>query len=1444
MSDLCTLGSRPGMECVPLRSPADPYHYHHVTDQTKSLQELQNEVGALLEFRDLVIETFPDLKTKMASSTANSTLTGIPSSSLASRREWEPGIRSRRKLTYKDSSSVVSSAAAAAAAAAAASSSAELHQHSSSSLIRSRSNSHSGKKEPKSGEGNNGSVVIQDSGFSTETSSSKETHSASSTTGGATSGGITIISGQGTTVSNTPINRLTVDTENELWNLLDVIHRKSNRLREEVDALQQLEREKCRTNQLNNNINNHTAVVSSTSNLNHIHSSSSNSNSSSSSSSSSGNLPHTHQPPGVPSANGSNVVSLAKTFQNQLLVDIVNKDDVQILRKERDRLFDKLSEYEAEAIASRIRTSKMQDEVDALALAKRELEDQLKAALSQKLELSSRVHDLHQQYTAGNKSAPSSPDSIKSRHPLTPGLRKHSSTDSTTSTIIATPSHLSTSPSSGSQTTTTTPATHHLLKPRFSQSSFAPVKGGLSVSVGSSNGSTSGSSSGSTKVPIPTTTTPLAVIAATSGAAELDPEDALSQRLGATAYPDDLGKLDGLVSSPARLSKVRMTDSKKIAAILLESNIVELQRHLLTITVQNQVLQQRLDQATRSRIFLNKKLDKSKEDIDDLKFRLEEKTIELEGTKAQLRVLESKQQLHQQQSASKSSSSSGFSPEHHAHHQLPTTASVGGSPASSATKGPSVVSTSAGGIVSHQHRSASTSELAQLSPVHHHHHLLHHQQQQQHRELTLRLAQSQVSTPSMKAMTPLAMDEILQHSSSTESAQDQAERDGGRLQCPETPRRRPSKIPLAGTKGYAAPKPPTGRNFLASQQRGDKNSPSPSGSLTNKSLNKSTGSLNMKSTGPSSITSKDKKDASLNRPDSAQSWRRDTSLEKSRSSSIPVSKGAGSPTVVKPAMAATMVSSSPLPKAKRDSLTTRVKNLDSLSRFQSGSGASASTGNLSKSSSKKDLSSSFTTGQLRDRKQSSSAIRRVSSASVGRGSSSGSSGEQNNNGNGSSGGGAADTGSSGSGDNGKARRTNTFRVTKPTLMPPLKINSAKVSPPRGRFASNIPTIVTPRTVTAPALIITSSSPVTTGGRHPPRSSSPSSSSSADSSPSSVTTITTIESHSSSTAVTPAPSRDLIAEYLAAKSRSQQAPAIFNSKLPPSGPHDEHQQLALAYKHPILLMDEEENVVYCSVSSSIGKERNREVDVEYVDDNSIELLDAKEEIGEGEQESLIVPKPKKIAFQSKASPLKSSDDIDGKCRLVGKVNPNILKTWEQLSGEGSEKNFCNHKRSHSKNSLITVTSSENSAGDKQSCLIFYRNQFDGVEAGEEAFNFRVMRSRHHGEAISEDSTTVADLEEEDDEEEEPVMATAAVSMATSTATTATTNTDTTTSSEGCYDFYDSIDDSSNRITGLRVTEEDDEEEDEEEEEYALAAGEGLADFTSLDRKKLMWSIDVE
>lgn len=1015
-SDLCTLGSRPGMECVPLRSPADPYHYHHVTDQTKSLQELQNEVGALLEFRDLVIETFPDLKTKMASaSAANSTLTGIPSSSLASsRREWEPGIRTRRKLTQKDhlshshqvsvvGGSSIAPSSGGGGGVVVTSTTGDIHhahhhhhhhqhqQHNSSSLIsRSRSNSQSGgsssggggggssgghRKEPKSGDAqSSGSVVIQDSGFSTETSSSKETHSASSSTGNGLLQGTINVSN--TTSANH--QRLAADTEDELWNLLDVIHRKSNRLREEVDALQQLEREKCRTNVLNNNQNQNvinatsgsgSSRSSNSSNNNHHHHIHSGSNSSSSSS---GNLPHHHHV--APSTTTTTASGLAKTFQNQLLVDVVNKDDVQILRKERDRLFEQLSDYEAEAMASRIRASKMQDEVDVLAAAKRDLEGQLQAALSQKLELNTKIHDLHQQFV--NKSAPSSPDSIKSRHhlPLTPSgglLRKHSSTDSTTTTL-----HLSTSPSVTSSPSSNSQQQQHLLKPsatRFSSSASAATATGSSFAPVVPK-----VSKVSAEADHPTTTT--------------------------TTSPDAaaLGKLDGLLSSPARANKVRMTDSKKIAAILLETNIVELQRHLLTITVQNQVLQQRLEYATRSRIFMSKKLDKSKEDIDDLKFRLEEKNIELEGTKAQLRVLESKQQQlqqqQQQQSGKSSVASSGFSPEHH-----PTggTAAATTPPTPVPVK-PSVVGTSAGGIV--------TSHLS--SPVH---------QPYNARDLTQRLQQSQVSTPSMKAMIPLAMDEVLQHSSSTESAQDQAER----LTYPETPKRKPSKIPLPGTKGYVAPKPPTGRNFAPNasfQSKQDKSSPSPSGSLSNKSLNKSTGSLYMRSTGPSSITSANRvpRDTSMNRPESAQSWtRRDASLEKSRSSSIPVSSK-GSPVAKPPPSASTIVSNSPQPKAKRDSLTTRVKNLDSLSRLQT---ASASTGNLSKSSSKKDLSStSFSTGQLGrpDRKQTSGGgIRRVSSASIARSSST----EHNNSGssNGSSSV-ASPTDSTGvSSDNGKVR---------------------------------------------------------------------------------------------------------------------------------------------------------------------------------------------------------------------------------------------------------------------------------------------------------------------------------------------------------------------------------------------------------------------------------------
>lgn len=61
-----------------------------------------------------------------------------------------------------------------------------------------------------------------------------------------------------------------------------------------------------------------------------------------------------------------------------------------------------------------------------------------------------------------------------------------------------------------------------------------------------------------------------------------------SSKIG-TDGSNKLGYLDGVLSSPTHIPRLKNIDSKKIAAILLETNIVELQRHLLTITVQNQV---------------------------------------------------------------------------------------------------------------------------------------------------------------------------------------------------------------------------------------------------------------------------------------------------------------------------------------------------------------------------------------------------------------------------------------------------------------------------------------------------------------------------------------------------------------------------------------------------------------------------------------------------------------------------------------------------------------------------------------------------------------------------------------------------------------------------------------------------------------------------------------
>ncbi|XP_023174683.2 uncharacterized protein LOC111602017 isoform X2 [Drosophila hydei] len=794
-----------------------PHHPIH-SEQTKSLQELQHEVGALLEFRDLVIETFPDLKHKMASMSATpstpnsvSALGGSHSvggnsgnggsSSLAARREWEPGIRIKRKLSHKEPSTTTAAAAASAGV-----------EPSSSSLTRSRSNSHSGKKEPKSGENNNGSVV-QDSGFSTETSSSKEGHSASSTNGAMT---VAIAS-----------NRLScAESDDELLNLLDVIHRKSNRLREEVEHLQSYERQQG------------------------------------------------------DAAKGQKNASGMTPQQFREQVERLNREDIKQLRKERDRLLDKLAEMEAETLTGRIKAAKMNDQVEELISVKKDLEEQLKLAMAQKLELSSRVQQLQLQQQQQQQQQSKSSSSA-------------------------------------------------------SQSEFSSQRNFLSsATTVLSNSSRPSLSSNNTFQPV-----------VLDQQQQQPAPDAFHQSSGsdtATArrQQQPLGRLDGVVSTPgARNTKCRITDSKRFTAILLETNVLELQRHLLTLTVQNQVLAQKLESSSKSKSQLSKRLDKSVEDTEELRFQLEEKNIELEGTKAQLRVLESR--LH--------SSSSTNSYLNSSQHDYETNRSSASTTLMLSRRGvPDSVDSASASVPVAQPRS------------------------------------DQISTPSMKAMVPLAMEELQQHSSSTESAHEhEPERTsndstqnktmvnsspsplvsstptatagssiaarvlsssvGGVSPFEATPLRshgfrkfnsasKPSKIPLPGSKAaaYFAGKPPTGRPSTAGRSPPSvHNSSNVSyGSSSKSSLSRSTGNLSQ----------------SLKRADSVSNHSLSTNTSRSStSSSIPLattpysSSSAGgnrSSHTATTTPSPRVLQNSPLPKLKRETLSSRVRHLDSLSRAQ------------------------------------------------------------------------------------------------------------------------------------------------------------------------------------------------------------------------------------------------------------------------------------------------------------------------------------------------------------------------------------------------------------------------------------------------------------------------------------------------------------------------------
>ncbi|XP_012527492.1 uncharacterized protein LOC105831697 isoform X2 [Monomorium pharaonis] len=515
-----------GMDCMPLRP--GPFHYL-ISEQAKSLvalQELQNEVGALLEFRDLVIETFPNLRHKMAAtasagaSVMSSTCTQsshipLPLSSPSSRRisEWEPG-KIRRRVTRESSGGGSGGGSGGNGSGGGG--------ESSSSLPRSRSNSHSG------GTKNNCSATVQDSGFSTETSSKDSASTAIAPR------------------ASSPRPNALDEAEDELWNLLDVIHRKGIRLREEVECLQG-RLESVTTEELIS-----TDVLETVRRVTGL-----------------GDADRT--------IDSCNVVDDGNVDQRQQ-----DSRDPQViaLRREKEQLLDKVAELEAETISSRARAQELQTELAALSALKTGLEDRLRAGL---IESTSEI--------------------------LAPGVQRLQ------------------------------PIAPVISSPKNANVTSIKSKGSAFASVTGSPGSKAHKSRFRTRTIEKNIL--LDVVGRgdeTTRHVDIDVEANVNERRAR------LGALDSILVSPTRVTHVKDVDSRKIAAILREHSPLELQRHLITTTVHNQVLQKRLDEVKKSTETLSERLDKAREENDDLRFQLEERNIELEGTRARVRVLERLQQ--------------------------------------------------------------------------------------------------------------------------------------------------------------------------------------------------------------------------------------------------------------------------------------------------------------------------------------------------------------------------------------------------------------------------------------------------------------------------------------------------------------------------------------------------------------------------------------------------------------------------------------------------------------------------------------------------------------------------------------------------------------------------------------------------------------------------------
>ncbi|XP_060853181.1 uncharacterized protein LOC132931018 [Rhopalosiphum padi] len=544
---------------------AVPFQYL-INEQAKSilaLQELQNEVGALLEFRDLVMDTFPHLRHKQASSPEPSSGSqGVGSGE----SRWEPGVRVRRKLQGPSSGWIAGSSGGGGSGGVGL-------VAATGTAPRSRSNSHG--KGPKSGEPAAASSVgtVQDSGFCTE---SKDSSSTSSRT------------------TMTTKNCGKDDDEDELWSLLEMIQDKGTKLKLEVESLQNrllVDDERLRRRQRRLRLR----PCRSLDDLQ----------------------------PGPRDGDDLRTCCSGADYD-------VFRVHVANVKRERDALLDRVTEMEAESLSNAAQIHRLLAELKAVVCENRELEERL----------------------CGGKS-PSAAAAIAA---ATIAARKSSSSHNGGGFAPVQPES-STGPSSSSagRDAFYTPSQHSACN----LSSIELQCGKLHD--GSSSASCASLSSSS-------------AIIDDDDDRDRDrhrsrrvllvrPSDPISRNLegraqspaleiGSPTFAKRLGALDGVVSSPGdRIGKPPAPGfstplpKRTLAAILKTFNPIELQRHLITVSYENKNLVRQMEMLNISKSNVSNELNKSKEDNEELKFQLEEKRIELEGTMARVRLL----QLHQEQ---------------------------------------------------------------------------------------------------------------------------------------------------------------------------------------------------------------------------------------------------------------------------------------------------------------------------------------------------------------------------------------------------------------------------------------------------------------------------------------------------------------------------------------------------------------------------------------------------------------------------------------------------------------------------------------------------------------------------------------------------------------------------------------------------------------------------